>query len=152
MSSKRIKKPQEAVEAGQEVEALILDLRPDERRMVLSLRDGSEPQLRDAPSYEFGHGRSDRGPDRGGKPGRGGKKGGRGKGGRPDSDQETGGGRAAPTGGATIGERLGMLKGILPPDAPAEAAPKKERAPKAEAAPAEEPVVEATPEASEATE
>jgi ribosomal protein S1 len=154
MSSKRIKKPQEAVEAGQEVEALILDLRPEERRMVLSLRDGSEPQLRDAPSYEFGHGRSDRGSDRGGKPGRGGKKGGRGKGGRPEPEETTAG-RAAPTGGATIGERLGMLKGILPPDGAAEAAPapKKEKAPKSEAVPApavaEEPAVEASAEASE---
>ncbi len=148
MSSRRIKKPNEAVEAGQEVEATILDLRPEERRMVLSLRDGSEPPLRDAPSYEFGGGRGDR-TDRGdrGKSGPGGKK--RRKGGRPEQEQETTAGRAAPTGGATIGERLGMLKGILPSDAPAEGgapAPKKAKAPKAEAA-IEEPVKpDATPE------
>ena len=132
MSSRRIKKPQEAVEAGQDVEALIIDLRPDERRMVLSLRDGSEPQLRESPGYEFpGRGQSKAG----------GKK--RRKGGRPEPEQEAGGTRT-PTGGATIGERLGMLKGILPGEA-AEPAPgsdapaKPKRAPKAEAATVDEP-------------
>jgi predicted RNA-binding protein with RPS1 domain len=127
MSSRRIKKPQEAVEAGQDVEATIIDLRPEERRMVLSLRDGSEPQLRDAPSYEFG--RNDRAAG-----GKGRKKGGR-KGGRQESEAEPSSTRT-PTGGATIGERLGMLKGILPGDGAAEAAaPAPEEAPEAPAAP-----------------
>ena len=143
MTSRRIKKPTEAVEAGQEVEATILDLRPEERRMVLSLRDGSELPPRDAPSYEFGGGRSGMG-----KPGLGGKKR-RGKGGRMESEpQESAAGRTAPTGGATIGERLGMLKGILPGEpAPVEESPKEKKAKpaKAEAAPVEQaaPVEEA---------
>ena len=141
MSGKRIKRPQEAVEAGQEVEALIIDLRPEERRMVLSLRDGSEPPMRDAPGYEFS---GERRPSKGGG---GGKK--RRKGGRPEPENEAASTRT-PTGGATIGERLGMLKGILPPEpeaageqaekpARAKKAPKAEAAPVAEAIPASEP-------------
>ncbi len=134
MSGQRIKRPQEVVEAGQDVEATIIDLRPDERRMVLSLRDGSEPQLREAPGYEFGRTRGDSDRDRDRK---GGGKKRRGKGGRPEPDGD-GGGRT-PTGGATIGERLGMLKGILPGgDAPEAAAP-------APAAP-EEPTAETSAE------
>src|SRR5471030_825107 len=38
MSYRRIKRPQDVVEEGQDVEAQIIDLRPDERRMVLSMR------------------------------------------------------------------------------------------------------------------
>ncbi len=117
MSAQRIKKPQEVLEVDQEVEATIIDLRPDERRMVLSLRDGMPPQMTgDIPGYDFG-----------------GRKKKRRKGGRPD-DGDTG--ARTPTGGATIGERLGMLKGILKDDSPAEEAPAEE-APKEEA-PAEE--------------
>jgi 4-hydroxy-3-methylbut-2-enyl diphosphate reductase len=144
MSSRRIKKPQEAVEAGQEVEATIIDLRPEERRMVLSLRDGSEPQLRDAPSYEFGRGRDDRS---GGDRGKGGRKKGRKGGGRPEGEAEPSATRT-PTGGATIGERLGMLKGILPGDGAAEA-PAEAQAPKAEKPAKAEAVVEAEPKAEE---
>ncbi len=38
MSFRRIRRPQDVVEENQEVEVQILDLRPDERRMVLSMR------------------------------------------------------------------------------------------------------------------
>lgn len=101
ISNDRIKKPGDAIEAGLECEATIIDLRPDERRMVLSLREGAEAGSRaEIPGYEFGSGRPSA---------KGGKK--RKKGQRPDSDQESGG--RTPTGGATIGERLGLLKGML---------------------------------------
>jgi predicted RNA-binding protein with RPS1 domain len=38
MAHRRINKPSEVVSAGQEVDLKVIDLRPDERRMVLSLR------------------------------------------------------------------------------------------------------------------
>lgn len=108
VSNQRVKKPGDVLEVGQEVEATIIDLRTDERRMVLSLRDGSDVGTRqDIPSYEFGGGR--------GAPKGGGKK--RKKGGNQDQE---GGGRA-PSSGATIGERLGLLKGMLKGDSPAPA-------------------------------
>ncbi|HXH60279.1 MAG TPA: S1 RNA-binding domain-containing protein [Fimbriimonadaceae bacterium] len=147
MSSKRLKKPSEVVEAGQEVEATVIDLRPDERRMVLSMRDGAEPAQRgEVPHYEFGGGRGH---------GKGGKR--RGKGGRPDQEAESSG--RAPTGGATIGERLGMLKGILPgetaaeqqtdgakPEAKAKEPPKeKPAAEPVQDMPAEQPVAQEKP-------
>ena len=130
MSTRRIKRPQDVVEENQEVEVQIIDLRPDERRMVLSMRalgGGAEPAVgysrRDPsgppPSYddEFrgGGGGGDRG--RGG-PGGGknkkGKKGGRGGGRDFDDDfEDVGGRRGFATGGATIGERLGALRGLL---------------------------------------
>ncbi|MCH8979966.1 MAG: S1 RNA-binding domain-containing protein [Armatimonadetes bacterium] len=120
MSNRRIKKPTDAVEAGQEVEATIIDLRPDERRMVLSLREGAESMHRGR-DQGGGYDSGGRGPARGKR---------RRKGGRPEPDAASAGGRS-PTGGATIGERIGMLKGILPPS---EAEPpKKEAKPKAEA-------------------
>ncbi|MCH7904547.1 MAG: S1 RNA-binding domain-containing protein [Armatimonadetes bacterium] len=101
MSNRRIKKPSEVIEVGQEVEPAILDLRPDERRMVLTLREGSGSQRSGGgyDSYESGA-------RKGGKRGR--------KGGHHEQTGEAGGGGGrTPTGGATIGERLGMLKGIL---------------------------------------
>lgn len=111
MSTHRIKHPSEVIQEGQEVEAQIIDLRPEERRMVLSLRAAGSAQS-PTRTYEGG-GEDDR--RRGGKPG--GKKGGRG--GRHDDDFDDFGGsrRGMATGGATIGERLGMLKGLLRPDA-----------------------------------
>lgn len=131
MSSRRIKRPQDAVEDNQEVEVQIIDLRPDERRMVLSMRaigggadvggvgyQRREPGAPPAPGGyedEF-RGGGDRG--RGG-PGAKGKKGGKkgGGGGRDrgfeDDFEETVGRRGFATGGATIGERLGALRGLL---------------------------------------
>jgi 4-hydroxy-3-methylbut-2-enyl diphosphate reductase len=123
MSYRRIKRPQDVVEEGQEVEAQIIDLRPEERRMVLSMRaigGGSElkPGATEAPggsAYEQEFRRQGTG---GGAPG--GKRPAGGPGGKGRRD---GGGYeefedARPRGvsagsGATIGERLGMLKGLL---------------------------------------
>lgn len=102
---RRINKPSDVLTEGQEVELTIIDLRPDERRMVLSLKSGttSEPQIgygygpaADAPEYDSG---KRRGPK---KKKSEGFEGGAGRG-------NTGGGSS---GGATIGERLGMLKGF----------------------------------------
>jgi 4-hydroxy-3-methylbut-2-enyl diphosphate reductase len=120
MSIRRIKRPQDVIEEGQEIEIQVIDLRPDERRMVLSMRAaGSAPQ---GGTAEFG-GSSDYndeyrggGGKPGGKPGakKGAKKGGRG--GRDDFEdygEDLTGRRGFATGGATIGERLGALRGIL---------------------------------------
>lgn len=114
MSQRRIRKPDEVVEVGQDVEVQILDLRPDERRMVLSMRavgGGLEPSRAPggASSWDDGPGGDKRlGP--GGKK-KGGKKG---RGGRDEDFDEFGVGRRGfATGGATIGERLGALKGLL---------------------------------------
>jgi len=122
MSYRRIKRPQEVVEENQEVEVQIIDLRPDERRMVLSMRavgggaGTKDPQPYQGGSYEDEY-RTMGGPKTG-KPMAGGKKGAKkgGRGGREDfSDdyEEVAGRRGFATGGATIGERLGLLKGFL---------------------------------------
>jgi 4-hydroxy-3-methylbut-2-enyl diphosphate reductase len=114
MSYRRIKRPQEVVEENQEVEVQIIDLRPDERRMVLSMRalggggDLRSPSSSNEPQTFDGDGRAK---DRGKKPG--GKKGGRGGRDFDDDFEESVGRRGFATGGATIGERLGMLKGFL---------------------------------------
>ncbi|MBM3459036.1 MAG: S1 RNA-binding domain-containing protein, partial [Armatimonadetes bacterium] len=42
LSSRRTTKPEEVVEVGQEVEVKVLEIRPDERRMTLSLRQAQE--------------------------------------------------------------------------------------------------------------
>jgi 4-hydroxy-3-methylbut-2-enyl diphosphate reductase len=115
MSFRRIKRPQDVVEEGQEVEAQIIDLRPDERRMVLSMRaTGTGAEMR--PASDRGQAQSGgayddefRRKDRGGKKGR--KVGGRRD--FEDDFDESSGRRIFATGGATIGERLGMLKGFL---------------------------------------
>jgi predicted RNA-binding protein with RPS1 domain len=112
MSTRRIRKPEDVVEEGQEVEVQVLDLRPDERRMVLSMRaTGSTPEPGRgggaAPSYDDD--------DRGKRGMAGGKKGAKKKGGRrgqEDEYEDIVGRRGFATGGATIGERLGMLKGF----------------------------------------
>jgi len=121
ISNKRLKRPQDELEEGQDIEPIILDLRPDERRMVLSMREGAVPGQ--SPQYgryddgTRGHGGRGGGSRGGGRPGGPPRR-------RPDGDfeqaQPT---RTAPTGGATIGERLGMLKGILKPDADAASEP-----------------------------
>jgi predicted RNA-binding protein with RPS1 domain len=134
MSARRIKRPQEVVEENTEVEVQIIDLRPDERRMVLSMKAiggggggdsevGYQRREMGGPPPSYGddfRGGGDRG--RGG-PGAKGKKGGKrgasgsggGRGGRDVEDdfEDVGGRRGFATGGATIGERLGALRGLL---------------------------------------
>ena len=107
MSYRRIKRPQEVIEENQEVEVQILDLRPDERRMVLSMRAiGGGGELRPGGGGDF--------KEEYRKP-RGGPGGGKGRGGRDNFGDfdESSQRRGIVTGGATIGERLGMLKGLL---------------------------------------
>lgn len=101
-SNKRVKRPNEVLEEGQDIEPTIIDLRPDDRRMVLSLRDGAQP----GSDYSY---------DRGGKKRLGGPGGRRPM--REPSFEAPAATMRAPSGGATIGERLGMLKGMLRPDA-----------------------------------
>ncbi len=129
MSFRRIKRPQDVVEEGQEVECQIIDLRPDERRMVLSMRAiGGGGELRPGAtevtsgSYDdemrrggAGGGGGGAGLDRGGAKKKGAKKG---RGGRDVDDdfEDVAGRRGFATGGATIGERLGALRGILARD------------------------------------
>lgn len=105
MSQRRIRRPDEVVKEGDEVEVQILDLRPEERRMVLSIRaagggaiDGNRMNIA-VPAYDD---------DDRMRKGKGKKR----KGGRRDDDYEEVGRRGYATGGATIGERLGMLKGL----------------------------------------
>ncbi|MCW5941330.1 MAG: S1 RNA-binding domain-containing protein [Fimbriimonadaceae bacterium] len=124
MSARRIRRPQDAIEEGQEVEVQIIDLKPDERRMVLSIRAlGGEPVPAGGGAPGYGGGGYD--DDRFGKKPGAKKKGA--KGGRRDREDEDlefvagGRGRGFGTvtssgGGATIGERLGMLKGFLRPE------------------------------------
>ncbi|HRK21670.1 MAG TPA: S1 RNA-binding domain-containing protein, partial [Fimbriimonadaceae bacterium] len=118
MSMRRIRRPEEAVAEGQEVEVQIIDLRPDDRRMVLSMRAAGSADRGAPPSSTPASGGYDDDRDlrRGMGPGAGKKKkGGKGgRGGRMDEDDfdDVGGRRGFATGGATIGERLGMLKGF----------------------------------------
>lgn len=125
MSGRRIRKPEEVIEENQEVEVQVIDLRPDQRRMVLSMRaiSGGMDPVRSgmggggAPSsYE----EDDRKRGLGGGAGSGPvkKKGAKGKGrGRDDEfDDYAPTRRGFATGGATIGERLGALRGILSRD------------------------------------
>lgn len=117
MSSRRLRKPEEAVEEGQDVEVQIIDLRPEDRRMVLSIRaisgGGSGGGGMDYRSGGGGYG-GGMGEDEFGRgAGKKGKKKGTGRRGRDDDDfEEVSGRRGFATGGATIGERLGMLKGF----------------------------------------
>jgi predicted RNA-binding protein with RPS1 domain len=118
ISNRRIGKPSDALTEGQEVELAIIDLRPDERRMVLSLRSTMPMEPRDrGGDFGGGGGYGGGGYDDDFRKGPGAKKGpkkGRRGGGRHDEDFDDSPivGRV-PTGGATIGERLGMLKGFL---------------------------------------
>jgi predicted RNA-binding protein with RPS1 domain len=86
MSQKRIKKPSEVAEVGQTFEVQVIDLKPDERRMVLSIR-ALEPYQ--PPRHDD---RERRGKDRG-------------------SRQDTNRSQQV-SGGTTIGERLSVLKGL----------------------------------------
>ena len=124
MSYRRIKRPQDVVAEQEEVDAQIIDLRPDERRMVLSMRSiggGTElkPGAVEAPggsAYEQEFRRQGMGAPVGG-PGKGRPMGGVGKGrGRDGGYEEFEDARPRGTGtgiGATIGERLGALRGLL---------------------------------------
>jgi 4-hydroxy-3-methylbut-2-enyl diphosphate reductase len=94
MSHRRINKPQEAVETGQEVEVQVIDLRPDERRLVLSMRALLPYEEQQGRSEEAKH-RGERSRDR-----------------RGSSRSESRGHQSAPTGNLTIGERLSALKGL----------------------------------------
>ncbi|MCE9557894.1 MAG: 30S ribosomal protein S1 [Armatimonadetes bacterium] len=121
ISTRRINKPADVLTEGQEVEVVVIDLRPDERRMVLSLRAAGtaiEPPADYVATSEYGGERRPLGSApiaHSGPPGGKGRKGGGGKGRRPDGgdmDMPGATGRQ-PTGGATIGERLGALKGLF---------------------------------------
>lgn len=115
ISTRRVRRPEDAVQEGDEVEVSVIDLRPEERRMVLSLRaaggdmSGARPQQSEggAPSYD-----DDERKRAGKRRSAGGKRGRRGE----DEEFEEVLGRrgfGGGTGGATIGERLGKLKGLL---------------------------------------
>ena len=103
ISYRRIKKPEEVIAEGQEVEIQIIDLRTDERRMVLSMRALNPGEGRPAGGYAMEE--EYRKP----RTGPGGNKSGR----RRQNDDSDDSRRGTATGGATIGERLGMLKGLL---------------------------------------
>ncbi|MBX3097371.1 MAG: 30S ribosomal protein S1 [Fimbriimonadaceae bacterium] len=129
MSDKRIKTPEEALTVGDEIEPTIIDLRPEDRRMVLSLRDNAQ----------FGTGADYRMPFDQRRPG--GRPGGGNRGPRRDFEPSTAPQRT-PTGGATIGERLGALKGILGRGDAPETEPKAKESKSSEKA--SEPEVEST--------
>jgi predicted RNA-binding protein with RPS1 domain len=114
MAHRRINKPSEVVSAGQEVELKVIDLRPDERRMVLSLR-ATQPyeDRQQTGGRDDIRSKSERRRDRGGQP------------------------TAGPA-NLTIGDRLGALAGLVgtfgDEDGTEEAVPKpkKQKAPKTE--------------------
>lgn len=133
ISNRRIAKPGDVLTEGQEVEVVVIDLRPDERRMVLSLR-AAGTAIDPPEGYVVGDFEESRGRKAGGKrPGGmgGGKRpGGKGRGRSDDDDVESLNilGRT-PTAGATIGERLGALKGLLGGGSKESAAPAAKEAP-----------------------
>ncbi len=78
LAERRVMKPSDAVNPGDQVEARIIEMRTDERKMTLSIRRVAEattavPQPY-VPEPDFGGGR---GADRGGRPARGGERDGR---------------------------------------------------------------------------
>ena len=46
LSTRRVNKPEEVVQVGDHVEAKVLDIRPEERRMTLSLRQAQQQKER----------------------------------------------------------------------------------------------------------
>lgn len=86
MSHKRIKKPSEVAEVGQQFEVQVIDLKPDERRMVLSIRalEPYQPPRHDDRERRGNRERS-----------------------RQDNNRPQ-----QVSGGTTIGERLSALKGL----------------------------------------
>jgi len=118
ISDERINKPQDVLEEKQEIEPTIIDLRPDERRMVLSLRSNPQvggyrmdPSVGAAMRPGGGHGGGRDNRDNRGDGGQGGKRRGGTKFRQPSED--TAPSQRVATGGATIGERLGLLKGLV---------------------------------------
>jgi 4-hydroxy-3-methylbut-2-enyl diphosphate reductase len=105
ISYRRIKKPEEVIAEGQDVEIQIIDLRTDERRMVLSMRALNPGEGGPRPAGGYNMEEEYRKP----RPGAGGNKSGR----RRQNEDNDDSRRGTATGGATIGERLGMLKGLL---------------------------------------
>ena len=94
LAERRVMKPSDAVNPGDQVEARIIEMRADERKMTLSIRRVAEsvpgtlqPYV---PEPDFGGGR---GADRGGRPARGGEREG---GGRPIVGGEREGGAVSP--------------------------------------------------------
>jgi predicted RNA-binding protein with RPS1 domain len=77
LAERRVMKPSDAVNPGDQVEARIIEMRTDERKMTLSIRrvveTATAPQPY-VPEPDFGGGR---GADRGGRPARGGERDGR---------------------------------------------------------------------------
>lgn len=53
LSQKRISKPEEVISIGDEVEAKVLDVRPEERRMTLSVRQIMQQKQRDQEHTEY---------------------------------------------------------------------------------------------------
>ncbi len=93
LAERRVMKPSDAVNPGDQVEARIIEMRPEERKMTLSIRRAVEsptavPQPY-VPEPDFGGGR---GADRGGRPVRGGER----DGGRPVAGGEREGGAVSP--------------------------------------------------------
>ena len=93
LAERRVMKPSDAVNPGDQVEARIIEMRTDERKMTLSIRrvveatpGVSQPYV---PEPDFGGGR---GADRGGRPARGGER----DGGRPIVGGEREGGAVSP--------------------------------------------------------
>ena len=78
LAERRVMKPSDAVNPGDQVEARIIEMRPDERKMTLSIRRAVESPTSTPQPYvpepDFGGGR---GADRGGRPARGGERDGR---------------------------------------------------------------------------
>ncbi|MBI2842416.1 MAG: 30S ribosomal protein S1 [Armatimonadetes bacterium] len=53
LASKRVNKPEDVVSVGQEVEIRVIDLRPEERRMTLSIRQLQQQKEREKERAEF---------------------------------------------------------------------------------------------------
>lgn len=102
MAHGRINKPSDVVSKGQDVEVQVIDIRPDERRMLLSMRALLPYEERQQHHHhqprEDRHHRSDRSRD------------------RRDRERDRGHGHSghvsAPPANVTIGERLSALKGL----------------------------------------
>ena len=93
LAERRVMKPSDAVNPGDQVEARIIEMRTDERKMTLSIRRVAEATPGTLQPYvpepDFGGGR---GADRGGRPVRGGER----EGGRPIVGGEREGGAVSP--------------------------------------------------------
>ncbi|MCX7800417.1 MAG: S1 RNA-binding domain-containing protein [Fimbriimonadales bacterium] len=116
LSARRIKKPEDVVRVGDSVEVLVIDLRPEERRMVLSVRHAAgegtiQRGASEGPSFDDDERKR-------GKRRASGRRGGGRHADDDDLEEAIGGGRRAlGTGGsgATIAERLRGMKVSLRP-------------------------------------